>query len=599
MTAEITQLKDLTVRGESIERVYGNYRARRYLVNRRYQRKLVWTLDEKRSFVDSVANGYPVPIILLAENRASDKSQFEIIDGMQRMNSIMSFIENSYAIEGGYFDLNTMAETKALLDAGFLTQQAPVLDRTICVRIAAYTFPLSIYEFSNDTEVDEVFRRINSGGRKLSRQELRIAGSTGHFAQLIRQVAAKVRGDVSSADVLLLNEMNKISIGNRELGYGITVDDIFWIQQSILTKEQVRESRDEELIADIFGYVLLDPKPSSRSEFIDDYFGFGSDALQNQRFADVETGVQKHTAEVLVSDFQRVLDQLRLALALSGKKFGHLMLGAQPARTPRYFQTVFLAMWNLIVTKNKEVANLQQLVDLLDGLGNAITIAEGGRWGSQDRVTAINAATGMISPAFKDAEGYDPARVRWITQLENILIQSYTEQAAYDFKQGLLRLEKPQAFDEDSFEKILKTLVAIANLRKGVTGYVIVGIAEDEKTAIRVQSITGETPVKFENFFVTGIQHDSAVLGKDLDQLFQMITDKIRSSEISEPLRDFLARQVKLVRYYDKAILILESAAQAEPSHIQGRYFIRHGNQLVEVRSENYGELFRRFQSGM
>ena len=39
--------QDLTVKGESVERVFGNYQAWRYIVNRRYQRKLVWTLDEK------------------------------------------------------------------------------------------------------------------------------------------------------------------------------------------------------------------------------------------------------------------------------------------------------------------------------------------------------------------------------------------------------------------------------------------------------------------------------------------------------------------------------------------------------------------------
>ena len=60
---------DLTVKGDSIERVYGQYADRRYSVNRRYQRKLIWTLEEKVNFIDSIVRGYPVPIILLAENR--------------------------------------------------------------------------------------------------------------------------------------------------------------------------------------------------------------------------------------------------------------------------------------------------------------------------------------------------------------------------------------------------------------------------------------------------------------------------------------------------------------------------------------------------
>ena len=281
-------------RGLRTTRNRGKVIAWRYIVNRRYQRKLVWSLEEKRNFIDSIINGYPVPIVLLAERKAKTggPSQFEIIDGMQRLNAVFGYIENEYAVNGQFFDLNTMAETKALLDAGKLQQREPLLPRDACVQIASYTVPLSIYEFAGDGDVDEVFRRINSGGRKLSRQELRIAGSTGHFAQAVRYIAAKVRGDVSASDELPLNEMKKISITNRELPYGIDVDEVFWIKQGVLTKEQVRESRDEEIVADILAFMLLDNKPPSRSEVLDDFFGYSDGEAQEQRHAQIELATQ-------------------------------------------------------------------------------------------------------------------------------------------------------------------------------------------------------------------------------------------------------------------------------------------------------------------
>ncbi len=58
---------DLSIKGESIQSLYGSYLSKTFLVNRRYQRKLVWTIEEKRSFIDSIINGYPVPLVLLAE----------------------------------------------------------------------------------------------------------------------------------------------------------------------------------------------------------------------------------------------------------------------------------------------------------------------------------------------------------------------------------------------------------------------------------------------------------------------------------------------------------------------------------------------------
>lgn len=597
--SNVRKQQDLTVKGESIERIYGNYRNKRYIVNRRYQRKLVWTLDEKRKFIDSVIKGYPVPIVLLAENRAEDRSLFEIIDGMQRLNAIMGFLENEYSVSDSFFDLNTMADTKALLDAKLLVQQEPILPRDICVQIASYTVPLSIYEFSGNNEVDEVFRRINSGGRKLSRQELRIAGSTGHFAHAVRKIASKVRGDVSASDELLLNEMKKISITNRDLSYGIDVDEVFWIKQGVLTKEQVRESRDEEIVADILAYMLLDSPPSSRSEYLDDYFGFGEGDASRQRLEEIERSVQKYTVETISTDFQRVLDEIKLALDKSEQTFGQLLFKIQPPRAPRYFQTVFLAFHKLIVKENKEVSNYEQLIQLLKGSGENIQIPEGGRWGANDRSKAVNATSGIFSPAFKAAQSYDPAQVRWITQLENILTQSYTEQAAYDFKQGFLRLDGAYKFDEDSFEKILQTLVGIANIKKGTKGYVLIGITDKESDVRRIQNIWGSTAKAFDRFYISGVEHEAKELKKTLDQLFQLITERIKQSKMSEPLRDYVVRNLKLIRYYDKSVFILESHAQQNPSHWDGTYFTRHGNTLDTVLSKDYGDFFQRFQAGL
>lgn len=587
--------RDLTVKGDAVQRIYGNYRALRYIVNRRYQRKLVWTLDEKRMFIDSIISGYPVPIVLLAERNSDTHSLFEIIDGMQRLNAIFSFIENEYNVRDRYFDLNTMAETKALLDSEELTQREPKLDRNACVRIASYTVPFSIYEFKSDGDVDEVFRRINSGGRKLSRQELRIAGATGHFAQVVRIIAAKIRGDVSATDELSLNEMRKISITNRDLPYGIDVEKIFWVEQGVLTKEQIRESRDEELIADIVAFMILREKPSSRSEFLDDLFGNTEGEAQRERFTQIEMATQRYTIDNIIIDFQRVVDQLRLTLSRANRTLGQLLFGNQPPRAPRYFQVVFLALHKLLVMDRQEVVDQGQLVELLDGSGVSIHIPEGGRWSADARVNAVNSAAGRYGAAFGPAHGYDPAQARWITQLENILTQSYTEQAAYDFKQGFMRLDGTGTFDEGSFEKILKTLVGIANIGVGVRGYVLVGVADKEADARRVRDLFNVEPRVFSNFFITGIDHEATALHKSLDTLFMELTSRVKASSMSDPLKDYVARQLKIVKYYDKTVAVFEARAQSDPSSLGDEYFVRYGNKLEKIPPQKFGALFKRF----
>ena len=107
--------QELVVRGEQVERVFINYRDNKYIVNRRYQRKLIWTIEEKQKFIDSIIKGFPIPIILLAEPIGRHDGSLEIIDGMQRMDAITSFINNDFPVEEGYFDLNTFATTRIYL----------------------------------------------------------------------------------------------------------------------------------------------------------------------------------------------------------------------------------------------------------------------------------------------------------------------------------------------------------------------------------------------------------------------------------------------------------------------------------------------------
>ena len=108
--------KELSIRSEPIQRIYNFYINNIFYVNRRYQRKLVWSVEEKKAFIDSILQGFPVPIILLAQTEKESKSVFEIIDGMQRLNAITSFIEGEFDIYGKFFDLATMVESFQMVD---------------------------------------------------------------------------------------------------------------------------------------------------------------------------------------------------------------------------------------------------------------------------------------------------------------------------------------------------------------------------------------------------------------------------------------------------------------------------------------------------
>ncbi len=90
--------------GRAVQAMYRDYREEKLLVNRKYQRKLVWTVEEKRRLIDSILNGYPIPLILLAERPdLHGPGRFEIIDGIQRLHAIFTFIEHAYDLESTEF----------------------------------------------------------------------------------------------------------------------------------------------------------------------------------------------------------------------------------------------------------------------------------------------------------------------------------------------------------------------------------------------------------------------------------------------------------------------------------------------------------------
>lgn len=55
--------------------------------------------------------------------------------------------------------------------------------------------------------------------------------------------------------------------------YGIPVNSLFWITNSIITKEMIRESRDEEIVSDIIASIAFDEYHSSSSVILDEYYG--------------------------------------------------------------------------------------------------------------------------------------------------------------------------------------------------------------------------------------------------------------------------------------------------------------------------------------
>ena len=119
--SERTVSDEISVEKSTVNEIFVNYIDDKFYVNRRYQRKLVWEIDEKRLLIDSMLKKIPLPAILLVKYNLipENKCVLEIVDGMQRLNAIISFILGEYGInyQGKmcYFNPDSYNETFQLM----------------------------------------------------------------------------------------------------------------------------------------------------------------------------------------------------------------------------------------------------------------------------------------------------------------------------------------------------------------------------------------------------------------------------------------------------------------------------------------------------
>lgn len=577
-----------------VEAVYANYVRGKYIVNRRYQRKLVWTIEEKRAFIDSLIKRYSVPLILFAKDTDSPNKEdvVEILDGLQRMNAIFSFMENEFGIlmEDGneyFFDLMTLGSTKAKCDNGEIEQRKPTLDIELCRRFTQYPLPVSEMTADNKS-IEEVFRRINSFGRKLSKQEIRQAGALGQFPDMVRIISSEIRGDVSSSDILPLSKMSTLSLSSTKLKYGIDIKKLFWTKQNIIPDYNVRISRDEELIASILTYILLGANVDPSAKNLDKLYCYNPidvDSLSTK----AEESIRKLGFNNIVDGFIQTYDLLQSALDDSRINFQHLVFGNENSeRMFRSFQVIYLAIYDLFISNNLRNVNKQLLIEKLTDIGKIHLkgIKESRTFESSYRHSKIVAVKAVLEPAFSKLSAEDVSKENWTTQLENLLTKSQTEGTQYDFKTGIYNLEKNATLNKELVKGFVKRLAAMANKGPNIKGFIIIGVSENKTTADRYEALyqTKPKPAVNTHFYINGIQDEvNTYYNGSFDNYERELKKIINSTPVEDQVKIYITTHMKNVDYYGKSVIVLELEATDAPVLYEDKLYIRSGNDLEEI----------------
>lgn len=130
------------------------------------------------------------------------------------------------------------------------------------------------------------------------------------------------------------------------------------------------------------------------------------------------------------------------------------------------------------------------------------------------------------------------------SEFEEFLLRSKSEEALFDFKQGILQLSEKRKFDENSFEKIMKNVCAMANHGIGKKGRLFIGVADKMNHAKRIEDFDKIKVPVVNEVGVCGIEREAIILGYDLEKYQNYILSKIESSAIPEKLKTHLKSNI-------------------------------------------------------
>lgn len=153
-----------------------------------FQRDYVWGPQQKIRLIESILLGIPLPAFYF--NQETDGS-FQIVDGVQRLSTISSFMNNEYCLTS-----NNLEYLKAL--DGKKYDDLPPLELR---RFRSTQIVVHVIEPSTPNGIKyDIFSRVNTLGSPLKPQEIRHAMSTKRARHFLKELVENGLFDLATGD---------------------------------------------------------------------------------------------------------------------------------------------------------------------------------------------------------------------------------------------------------------------------------------------------------------------------------------------------------------------------------------------------------------
>ena len=222
-----------------------------------YQRRSVWSPKDRRYFIDTILNNYPAPPIFLHKTLDENgRSTYHVVDGKQRLQTIILFRDNKVAIPADFSDV------------ALQNKRWKALEKESREKFWNYVLIVEMLPDAGEASIKNTFERINRNSRKLTPQEMRHAKYDGWLIRAVEAEAMRVE----------------------------------WRDFGVVTTGRTRRMADTQFISELFSVIIHAGISGFDQDGLDQLYADFDDLDENGEFLEEEFYGSLATAKQIVSD---------------------------------------------------------------------------------------------------------------------------------------------------------------------------------------------------------------------------------------------------------------------------------------------------------
>ena len=219
-------------------------------------------MRDRRFFLDTIFRGYPSPsIFLFKATEESGAIRYEVVDGKQRLETILKFHRGDIAVAGDFGDVELNGKKWKFLSSEHRQT------------FSDYVLPVEFIRVIDGGHVNQVFDRLNRNSRRLERQELRHARYDGWFVNLVEEEAQQR----------------------------------LWRELGVVTTARAKRMRDVQFISELLMVIAQEEIRGFDQDAIDDFYA------RHEEPADDESDLDEDEFRAKIADTKRLLFEMEHA----------------------------------------------------------------------------------------------------------------------------------------------------------------------------------------------------------------------------------------------------------------------------------------------